>query len=160
MISRRASNSVKMQAKLLRVLQTSHRQYPAPHAFPDPVPTPLTAPSPGIISPLPSRWFSVRTPGLDLCTYVINITITGNKYKVEQLSSFKNITVEFNLGEQYEADPGTGKNTYITTVDGAKMITKVASTGKTAAVREFNDAGFVMTIYSDNVTAIRTFKRA
>eukprot|EP00093_Oithona_nana_P010300 10300.XXX_24792_25109_1 [CDS] Oithona nana genome sequencing. len=90
----------------------------------------------------------------------VNITITGNKYKVEQLSSFKNITVEFNLGEQYEADPGTGKNTYITTVDGAKMITKVASTGKTAAVREFNDAGFVMTIYSDNVTAIRTFKRA
>ena len=90
----------------------------------------------------------------------VHITITGNQYKVEQMSSFKNITAEFTLGEKYEADPGTGKNTWITTVEGAKMITKVASTGKVAAVREFNDDGFVMTIYSDNVTATRTFKRA
>ena len=90
----------------------------------------------------------------------VNITLNGDKYLIEQMTSFKNTKAEFKLGEKYEADPGSGLNTYITTIDGSSMTTKLASTGKTVAVREFSDSGFVMTIYSDNVTATRTFKRA
>ena len=90
----------------------------------------------------------------------VSITIDGANYKVEQMTSFKNTKAEFKLGEKYEADPGTGSNTYITTMDGNSMTTKLASSGKTVAVREFSDSGFTMTIYSDNVTATRTFKRA
>lgn len=92
----------------------------------------------------------------------INITVDGNKYKIETITSMKTVVVEFTLDSPYETDPGTGTvGKYITSLEGGNtLVTKNADNGQVMAKRHFNDAGFVMTCYGPKVTATRNFKRA
>lgn len=90
----------------------------------------------------------------------IVITATGNKYKIETITSVKTIVTEFTLDTPYETDPGTGTvGKYITSLDGNTLVTKDASSGNVVAKREFSDAGFTMTMFGGSVTATRVFKR-
>ncbi len=91
----------------------------------------------------------------------IVVTVDGNKYKVETITSLKTMVVEFTLGSPYETDPGTGTvGKYVTSLEGDSLVTKDAGSGKVVAKREFTDAGMTMYAYADGVTATRVFKRA
>lgn len=91
----------------------------------------------------------------------ITIEVDGNKFTITTSTTLKTMKVEFTLGEAYEADPGVGtKDTYLTTMEGNKLVTKVVSKDKVISSREFNDSGFVQTYFADGgVTGTRTFKK-
>ena len=46
------------------------------------------------------------------------------------------------------------------TFQGNKLVSKRQGVDAIAAIREFDDSGFVMTYYSGDVTGTRTFKKA
>jgi hypothetical protein len=44
----------------------------------------------------------------------ILIEINGDNYTVSTITSLKTIKISFTIGQQYEADPGTGKKSNVT----------------------------------------------
>ena len=90
----------------------------------------------------------------------IEVSNNGKKFKISTKTSLKTTTIEFNLDEPYEADPGTGqKDIYITSMEGNKLITKLVNKNNVViSSREFDDKGFVLTYYANEIKASTTFK--
>ena len=89
------------------------------------------------------------------------IQIDGNKWIIEQMSTFKTFTIEFNLDEVTEYDPGSGtKSKYVNTLEGDKLVTKLSDSNEKVSERDFFEAGFVQTYFSKNgVIATRTWRK-
>ena len=49
---------------------------------------------------------------------------------------------------------------FMITFQGNKLVSKRQGVDAIAAIREFDDSGFVMTYYTGDVTGTRTFKKA
>ena len=91
----------------------------------------------------------------------IVIEVNGKAFVVQTITSLKTINAEFTLDESYENDMTGEKQTYITSMEGNKLVTKLVSSGNVMTTREFTDSGFVQTYYGKTgVTGTRTFKKA
>merc|ERR1712223_1280530 len=91
--------------------------------------------------------------------------VNGKTFAVQTITSLKTINAEFTLDEPYENDMTGEKETYITTIEGNKLVTKLVINGKVTDIvmttREFTDSGFVQTYYGKTgVTGTRTFEKA
>ena len=89
------------------------------------------------------------------------IQIDGDKWTIEQISNFKTFTIEFNLDEVTEYDPGSGTmSKYINTLEGDKLVTKLSDSNEKVSERDFFEAGFIQTYFSKNgVIATRTWRK-
>ena len=87
----------------------------------------------------------------------IEVTNDGRKFKISTKTSLKTVSIEFNLDE-----PGTGqKDIYTTSMEGNKLITKLVNKNNVViSSREFDDKGFVLTYYANEIKATTTFKKA
>ena len=95
----------------------------------------------------------------------IVIGVNGKAFMIRTVTSLKTINAEFTLDEPYENDLTGEKETYITTIEGNKLVTKLVINGKVTDIvmttREFTDTGFVQTYYGKTgVTGTRTFEKA
>merc|ERR1712018_274974 len=91
----------------------------------------------------------------------IVIGVNGKAFVIRTVTSLKTINAEFTLDEPYENDMTGEKQTYITSMEGNKLVTKLVSSGNVMTTREFTDSGFVQTYYGKTgVTGTRTFKKA
>ena len=92
----------------------------------------------------------------------IEVSNNGRKFKISTKTSLKTVSIEFNLDEPYEADPGTGqKDIYTTSMEGNKLITKLVNKNNVViSSREFDENGFVLTYYANEIKATTTFKKA
>ena len=91
----------------------------------------------------------------------IVIGVNGKAFVIRTVTSLKTINAEFTLDESYENDMTGEKQTYITSMEGNKLVTKLVSSGNVMTTREFTDSGFVQTYYGKTgVTGTRTFKKA
>ena len=95
----------------------------------------------------------------------IVIEVNGKAFVIRTVTSLKTINAEFTLDEPYENDMTGEKETYITTIEGNKLVTKLVINGKVTDIvmttREFTDSGFVQTYYGKTgVTGTRTFEKA
>ena len=86
--------------------------------------------------------------------------ILGSKDVFPEFCPFEG---QFSLS--YENDLTGEKETYITTIEGNKLVTKLVINGKVTDIvmttREFTDSGFVQTYYGKTgVTGTRTFEKA
>ena len=89
------------------------------------------------------------------------IEIDGNIYKVDTITSVKTIKLEFILDTPYEHDPGTGETgKYVTSLENNDLVTKKVDSNEVIVKREFSDAGMIVYMYGEGITATRTFKRA
>merc|ERR1711936_1450914 len=87
--------------------------------------------------------------------------VNGKAFMVQTITSLKTINAEFTLDEPYENDMTGEKQTYITSMEGNKLVTKLFSSGNVMTTREFTDSGFVQTYFGKTgVTGTRTFKKA
>merc|ERR1711997_167754 len=84
----------------------------------------------------------------------------GKTFKIQTTTTFKTMNAEFTLDESYENDITGKKETYVTTLEGKKLITKVVNSGEVISTRELTDSGFIQTYFAKGgVTATRTFKK-
>ena len=91
----------------------------------------------------------------------IVIEVDGKKFKVQTIMPKRTMTAEFTLDEPYENDMKGEKETYLTTLDGNKLVTKVVSSGNVITTREFNGSEMVQTYFAKNgVSGTRTFSKA
>jgi len=91
----------------------------------------------------------------------ILVEVNGNDVSMTTVTSLKTMVFKYTLGQEYEADPGTGRSCkYITTREGDKFITKEVADPSSVATREFTSDGLVMTMTTKGVTGTRKFKRA
>ena len=91
----------------------------------------------------------------------IVIEVDGKKFKVQTVMPKRTINAEFTLDEPYENDMKGEKETYLTTLDGNKLVTKVVSSGNVITTREFNGSDMIQTYYAKNgVSGTRTFSKA
>ena len=73
----------------------------------------------------------------------------------------RTMTAEFTLDEPYENDMKGEKETYLTTLDGNKLVTKAVSSGNVITTREFNGSEMVQTYFAKNgASGTRTFSKA
>merc|ERR1712203_930624 len=91
----------------------------------------------------------------------IVIEVNGKKFKVQTVMPKRTMTAEFTLDEPYENDMKGEKETYLTTLDGNKLVTKVVSSGNVITTREFNGSEMVQTYFAKNgFSGTRTFSKA
>merc|ERR1712226_552753 len=91
----------------------------------------------------------------------IVIEVNGKKFKVQTVMPKRTMTAEFTLDEPYENDMKGEKETYLTTLDGNKLVTKVVSSGNVITTREFNGSEMVQTYFAKNgASGTRTFSKA
>merc|ERR1712150_298032 len=97
----------------------------------------------------------------------IVIEVDGKKFKVQTVMPKRTINAEFTLDEpgpellSAQNDMKGEKETYLTTLDGNKLVTKVVSSGNVITTREFNGSDMIQTYYAKNgVSGTRTFSKA
>lgn len=92
----------------------------------------------------------------------IIITIEGNKFKIETITSLRTNLVEFELEIPYQSGNLGGEREakmMISTLEGDTLVTKEAESGKIRVKREFSETGFTMIMFGDKINATRVFKR-
>jgi len=90
----------------------------------------------------------------------MKIEINGKDVTTTTITSIKTIVIKFTLGEEYEADPGTGMPAkYVSTVEGDVLYSREVANPDSLATRTFTDDGMEYKTVTKGVTATRYFKR-
>ena len=89
------------------------------------------------------------------------VEVDGNRYTVTTILKLKTLKIAFTLGQVYEADPGTDRITkYITVKDGNALVTREVEDPESVVIMNITDDGFIMTMATRGVIAVRVFGRA
>jgi hypothetical protein len=91
----------------------------------------------------------------------VTVEVDGDNYKFTTHTEIKDVVTSFTLGQEYEADPGTGNvGKFITTLEGDTLVTKKLNAPEAEFLRKFTDDGMTLTAIGGGVTATNVFKRA
>ncbi|XP_021951677.1 fatty acid-binding protein, heart [Folsomia candida] len=92
----------------------------------------------------------------------VEISEADGVYTIKTLSVFKNTTITFKLGEEFDEETADGRTAKTTiTLEGNKLTqTQKIDPDESTTVREFTDAGMTATFTCKDAVATRTYKRA
>lgn len=83
----------------------------------------------------------------------------GDKYQLITESTFKNSTIDFELGKEFEEETLDGRKVpSVVTLEGNKLIHKQGGTPKSEIIREFGDKEMTATMTVNNVTCTRKYR--
>jgi len=91
---------------------------------------------------------------------VVELTLKDDVYTLSSTSTFKNTSVTFKLGEEFEEETPDGRKVKsIINLDGDnKLVHRQMGDKETTIVREFSKDQIVMTLTLGSVTSKRTYK--
>eukprot|EP01054_Gregarina_sp_Poly1_P007335 Gregarina_sp_Poly_1__7334@NODE_4044_length_763_cov_6_780172_g2635_i0_p1_GENE_NODE_4044_length_763_cov_6_780172_g2635_i0NODE_4044_length_763_cov_6_780172_g2635_i0_p1_ORF_typecomplete_len144_score23_75Lipocalin_7/PF14651_6/1_5e30Lipocalin/PF00061_23/1_3e21DUF5640/PF18692_1/0_0026_NODE_4044_length_763_cov_6_780172_g2635_i0331726 len=90
---------------------------------------------------------------------VIELKENNGEYTLTSESTFKNITLTFKLGQEFEQETADGRKVMTTfTLDGNKLIEVQKGEKDSKIVREFSDDEVKMTLTVDDIVCTRIYK--
>ncbi|XP_023703141.1 fatty acid-binding protein, muscle isoform X2 [Cryptotermes secundus] len=90
---------------------------------------------------------------------VIELTQNGDEYTLTSQSTFKNTTITFKLGEEFQEETPDGRSVKTTiTQDGNKLVQVQKGEKETTIIREFSDDEVKMTLTVDDIVCTRIYK--
>jgi len=90
---------------------------------------------------------------------VIELTQNGDEYTLTSQSTFKNSTIIFKLGEEFEEETPDGRKVKaVITQDGNKLVHIQKGEKETTIIREFSDNEVKMTLTVDDIVCTRIYK--
>lgn len=90
---------------------------------------------------------------------VIELTQNGDEYTLTSQSTFKNSTITFKLGEEFEEETPDGRKVKsLITQDGNKLIHIQKGDKETKIIREFSEDEVKMTLTVDDIVCTRIYK--
>lgn len=83
----------------------------------------------------------------------------GDKYQLITESTFKNSTIDFELGKEFEEETLDGRKVQsVVTLEGNKLIHKQGGTPPSEIIREFGDKEMTATMKVNGVTCTRKYR--
>ena len=90
---------------------------------------------------------------------VIELTKNGDEYTLTSQSTFKNTTITFKLGEEFEEETPDGRKVKaVITQDGNKLVHIQKGEKETTIIREFTEDEVKMTLTVDDIVCRRIYK--
>jgi fatty acid-binding protein 7 len=90
---------------------------------------------------------------------VIELALNGDEYTLTSQSTFKNTTLTFKLGEEFEEKTPDGpKVKSLITPDGNKLIHIQKGEKQTNVIREFSEDKVKMTLTVNDIVSTRIYK--
>nr|AGM32122.1 lipocalin / cytosolic fatty-acid binding protein [Coptotermes formosanus] len=90
---------------------------------------------------------------------VIELTLNGDEYTLTSQSTFKNTSITFKLGEEFEEETPDGRKVKtVITQDGNKLIQVQKGQKETTIIREFSEDEVKMTLTVDDIVCTRIYK--
>lgn len=90
---------------------------------------------------------------------VIELTQNGDEYTLTSQSTFKNTSITFKLGEEFEEETPDGRTVKtVITQDGNKLVQVQKGQKETTIIREFNEDEVKMTLTVDDIVCTRIYK--
>jgi len=103
-------------------------------------------------------WLVVRKMG-SAASPVIELTKNGDEYTLTSQSTFKNTSITFKLGEEFEEETPDGRKVQaLITQDGNKLIHIQKGEKETTIIREFSEDEVKMTVAVDDIVCTRIYK--
>jgi len=90
---------------------------------------------------------------------VVELTQNGDEFTLTSQSTFKNTSITFKLGEEFEEETPDGRKVQsVITQDGNKLIQIQKGDKETTIVREFSEDEVKMTLTVDDIVCTRIYK--
>lgn len=90
---------------------------------------------------------------------VIELTQNGDEYTLTSQSTFKNTSITFKLGEEFQEETPDGRLVKTTiTQDGNKLVQVQKGEKETTIIREFSDDEVKMTLTVGDIVCTRIYK--
>lgn len=90
---------------------------------------------------------------------VIELTENGGEYTLSSNSTFKNTSISFKLGQEFEQETPDGRKVQsLITQDGNKLIEVQKGDKETKIIREFTNDEVKMTLTVDDILCTRVYK--
>lgn len=89
----------------------------------------------------------------------VELVKNGDEYTFNTLSTFKNTTIKFKLGEEFDEETVDGRMVKsVCTLDGNKLIHEQKGDKPTTIVREFTATDLTATMTAGNAKCVRYYK--
>ncbi|ETN64054.1 allergen [Anopheles darlingi] len=89
----------------------------------------------------------------------VELVKNGDEYTFNTLSTFKNTTIKFKLGEEFDEETVDGRTVKsVCTFDGNKLIHEQKGEKPTTIVREFTATDLTATMTAGNAKCVRYYK--
>lgn len=133
------------------LLETQRDKHP-----PQPIAQPLKS---VLLSSPPGVGMVLRKLGNSISP-TVELVKEGDEYTFNTTSTFKNTTIKFKLGEEFEEETVDGRKVKsVCTLEGDnKLIHEQKGEKPTTIIREFTDTDLIATMTAGNAKCVRTYK--